>query len=348
MNTQRCMSDADLGRLWEGDVTPQERQGLEQHIQSCPDCSARWQRMSDGAQYVADLFSKAASQARAAGGCLSADVLTGYVNQTLEPEDRLLAERHLADCHNCRDALAGEFAAAYETEGDTWWSQYVGEQILGLLARLPEGEIDGILEMLNTAPAPSVQSQTVIRLSVFEPAESQATRLAAATGEGIWEQRLHQDEPPFDFHVVQIGEQVRVSVRPAGAEAGHEDCLGSLQFMAADRCLCTRVILIEKGEGRCILEPHQARAIQPEQADLVIRFVPAATLAELSSMGSEAYRPMLEELLRHNEPQMRQSAIAVAARIYGPQAESLIRPLLDDPDDTVRSAAGKALGRFPR
>ena len=98
MNTHKCISDSDLGRLLEGDVTQQDRLALQQHIEACPDCKTRWQRVSAAVQHMETALSEAVSEAQAAGPCLSEDMLCGFIGQALDPEDRGTAEAHLSGC----------------------------------------------------------------------------------------------------------------------------------------------------------------------------------------------------------------------------------------------------------
>ncbi|MCK4794074.1 MAG: HEAT repeat domain-containing protein [Desulfobacteraceae bacterium] len=52
--------------------------------------------------------------------------------------------------------------------------------------------------------------------------------------------------------------------------------------------------------------------------------------------------------MRHEEPKIRCATVEVIARICGPQAQSLIKPLADDGDETIRQAVKKALAQFPQ
>lgn len=347
MNTQKCISDADFARLWEDDVTPQEKQALQQHIEICPDCRTRWQQMSAGAQHVETLLFETARKARMKGECSSDDLLAGFIDETLGPEKRYTVEDHLAKCSRCREALAEKFTDAYEKEGDTWWSQYVAHQILGLLVQVPD-RIDRFLEDLNVTVALPVQTEAIIKLPMLEPGHSEARCLAAATGEGYFVQTVRQDKPAFEFELVQFGEQVRISVRSLGDDSPYKNCLARLELFEGDLCRCSRIILIDKGEGECVLEPEEARGVRPQHENLAMKLVPIVTLDQLASAGSEAYMPILGKLLRHEEPKIRCATVEVIARICGPQAHSLIKPLADDEDETVRQAVKKALNQFPQ
>lgn len=347
MNTQKCISDADLARLWEGDVTPQEKQTLEQHIEICLDCGIRWQQMSAGAQHVETLLFQTARKARMKGECLSDDLLAGFIDETLGPEKRYTVEDHLAKCSRCREALAEKFTDAYIKEGDTWWAQYVAHQILGLLVQVPD-QIDRLLEDLNVTVALRVQSEAIIKVQMLEPAHSEARRLAAVTGEAFFVQTLRQEKPAFEFELVQFGEQVRISARSLGDDSPYKNCLARLELFEGDLCRSSRIILIDKGESECILEPEEARGVRPQQENLVMKLVPIVTLDQLASAGSDAYMPILGKLLRHEEPKIRCATVEVIARICGPQAQSLIKPLADDEDETVRQTAKKALNQFPQ
>jgi len=348
MNTQKCISDADLARLWEGGVTTEEKQALQQHIEICSDCRARWQQMSAGAQHVETLLFEAVKKARIVGGCLSEDLLAGFINQTIDPGKRSIVEGHLAKCPSCQCALADKFTDAYAKDGNTWWSEYVGRQILGLLAELSDEEINHVLEDLNAAPAPPVQSEAIIRLPILEPVESEARRLAAATGEGFSVQTLRQEDPGFEFELAQFGEQLRITASPLQKDSPYANCLARLKVLEKDVCQWTEVILIDKGEGKCVLEPEQTRRLRPKQAHLTLRLEPIVTLEQLAAAGTQAYMPILKRLLKHEDRKIRSAAIKVAARIYGPEANSLIEPLANDEDEVVRETVKDALSQFPK
>ena len=345
MNTQKCISDADLGRLWEGDVTAQDRQALQQHIEACPDCKDRWQRMSAGAQHVETLLFETADKTQMVGGCLSEDLLTGFIDEDLDPTKRCMVEEHLDQCSRCRDALAGKFSDIYAKDGDTWWSQYIGGQILGLLTQLPKEEISDVLEALKVTPALSVRSEAIIELPILEPAESEARRLAAATGEGFSVQTIQQNEPPFEFELVQFGEQVRITARALDEASPYKNCLARLELFERDNCRWSRIILIGKGEGQCVLEPEDVRGLRLQRGHLAMKLEPLVTLNQLASAGSEAYIPILSRLSKHEDPRMRRAAVEVIARICGLQAPVLIESLADDEDEAVRLAVKKALNQ---
>ncbi len=347
MNTQKCISDADLGRLLEDDVTSQEKQTLQQHIDTCPDCKGRWQRMSAGVQHIEAFLSDKAGKALMTGGCLSEEVLTEFIDETLNQEDKQTAEEHLSQCSRCREALADGFSDAYEKNGDTWWSQYVAEQILRLFAEIPD-QIDSLLEDIKTIKEEVTPSLQLIELPIFEPTESDVERLAAATGEGLSEQRLHQNDPPFDFHLVQFGRQLRIGLQTAGEDSTYENCLGRLELYETDTCKYSQAILIEKGQGQCIIEPDDVCVLRPQQGQLAVKFVPIVTLVDLASAGPEVYKPIFAKLLRHKDPRIRRIVVEVVARIYGAQASSLISHLAEDTDGSVRSAVQEVMKRFQK
>jgi hypothetical protein len=298
--------------------------------------------MSTGAEYLGAVFGAGAQEE-----CLSDELLREYADRTLDPVKRGRADVHLAECQSCTDRLAEQLAEVYEREGDSWWSEYVGRQVLGVLVRVPE-EIDGVREALGYPDSVEVKSQQIITLPLLEPSEGVAERLAAATGEGLSEQRLHQDEPPFDFHLVAFGEQLRIGIRPTKKNSPYEECLGRLEVSEEGERRHSEYVLIDKGEGQIVLDPSKVRGLRPERERVTLKFVPVFTLSELAAAGTEAYKPIFVRLLGHEDPQIRRSAVVVVGRIYGPGAASLVRPLADDEDERVRSEVKKVIGRFPQ
>lgn len=340
MTSQNCISDADLARLWDSDVTPQRGQVLQQHIEGCPECRARWQQMSEGARHMESLLDAAW---QASGNCLSDYVLAGFVGGSLDPSARQAAEKHLFDCERCRDALAQRFAGIYEQQGDAWWSTYVAHQIFQLLTLVPE-RVEELLGVLKIAAGEPPESGQTVRLPMFD----RAGKLAASTGDGLSEQRFSQDDPPFEFHLVQFGRQLRIEIRAEGEDSCYATCPGKLEFLEGQICRYFRVVLIEKGQGQCLLEPDEAIAIPLGDRPPEMRFTPLVTLADLETVGAEAYRPILARLLREAEPSVRRAAVEVAARIYGPNVDSLVGHMTEDDDQEVRQAAERALNQFPK
>lgn len=347
MNTQKCISDSELGRLCEGDLTFEEKQALQKHIEACPDCKARWEKVCAGARYLEEMLSKTAGKARGKDECLSDQQLRAFVKQTLAQAERQKVQAHLARCSRCSGALADKFTDAYEEEGESWWSEYAAEQLFGLFARLTDAEIDTIASELKAGPV-SVRPTAVIKLPVLEPVEQEARRLAAATGEGFALQKLRQYEPAFEFELTQFGEQIRITARSQEKTLTYQNCLARLELIEQDTPRFSRVLLIEAGKGQCILQPDQVKLLKLEKGELSLRLSPLITKDQLDAAGSKVYTAILRRLLGHKDPEIRCGAIEVIARICGLEARSLIEPLAEtDKDESVRATAKKALNLIP-
>jgi len=343
MNAQTCLTDADLGRLCEGDVTAKQRGIFERHLEACSKCRARWEQVAAGARYVEGVL----SGAKTAGvriACPSQDLLAGYLDDSLDAAEKRLVKRHLAECQTCQEQVQAVkwLSDAYAEEGGEWWNQYVGEQILQLAADAPE-VLDDILEAANVGEISGIKSEAILRLPILQPAETVPLRMAAGTGEGFSEQVLRQDEPPFEFHVVQFGEQIRVTVRAPDEASPYKNCLARLRLFEGDSCRLSRYILIEDGQGRCTIEAEEARAVRPQKQSLRVDLEPIVGVEQLAAAGGEAYVPILERLLKHGDASLRTHAVEVLARIQGPKAGPLIEPLASDPDETVRAAVRRAM-----
>lgn len=299
---QDCLSDADLNRLWEGDLDDAREEVLQRHLATCRECRHRWERVARGGQYLESLFSN---------------------NPEDSPDDL---------CHQ------------YAREGDAWWSQYVGHQLLGLLAQVPD-ELDALLEMIKAVPLPTPAMQT-IKLPLLEPSESPTQRLAAGTGDGLTEQTLRQEEPPFEFHLVQFGKQLRIDIRSLDETSPYRDCLGRLELLEGTRCLLGRMVLVEEGQSHLNLDPQETATVRPKEALPGVRFIPIVNLAQLEAAGSEGYLPILSKLLQHEDPTIRAGAAMVTDRIMGPQARTLLSPLAEDEDENVRIAVRRVLSSF--
>ena len=347
MNKHNCIPDADFARLCHGDITPDEKKAILEHVEVCAECRENWEQVSAGAQHMQRLMSEAGNKARAALKCLSEDQISQYVARTLDPHRKQIAERHMATCSRCRDAVAAKYVQAYDREGNAWWNRYVEEEILGLLSLLPQAELNEIIDELEKAPSQSDLAGQIIQLPILEPARGEAMRLAAATGKGFSTQTVRQDDPAFEIELVQFGEQLRISIRSLAEGPSQKECLARLNFLEQGHCRLSMVVLIEDGQGRCIVKPDEVRKLKLDKESLSLRVELVDTIAKLAEAGAEAYIPILEKLLRHEDPNIRRSAVAVTVRIRGPQARPLIEALSNDEDESVRSAVKKALDQLP-
>ena len=341
MNTQTCISDADLARLWEGEIPPRRREMFHQHLEACDHCKHRWEQMSAGARQVEALFTIAGEAS--SGECPPLSLMAGYLDDTLDPAEKRMVEEHLARCRRCRaqHVHVRRLSETYAAEGDKWWDKFVGQEVLRLILQAPE-EIDNLLAAVaGDAPAAG-RTQQVIQLPILQSSQG----MAAATGEGFRQQTLHQDEPPFEFELVQFGQQLRITARALGQDPPCKDCLARLHLMEGETPRLSRVIIVEQGEGQCVLEPEEVQAARPQLGDLTVRLEPLVTSAQLSAAGSEAYMPILERLLEHDDPQIRQNTVRVLARVCGPAVCPIIAPLANDADETVRAAVQEILDQF--
>ncbi len=199
VNVRNCISDADLSRLWDGDVTPEERQVLQQHLDTCRNCRDRWEQMAAGAHDIDAVFGIPASSS---DRCLPLDVLAGYLDETLDPAEKTAVDSHLDRCKECREAIERiqQASRAFDFEGDAWWEKYSACQALQLAVHAPE--VARELAELATSSAPSASgSDNVIRLPVLESLEASSRRLGGLAlirwrrrDVEAWLESLHETE----------------------------------------------------------------------------------------------------------------------------------------------------------
>jgi len=270
-----------------------------------------------------------------------------YLDDRLDGTEKQEVEDHLSQCSQCREQVrsADQLAEAYGREGQKWWSQYVGHQVMTLVAKVPEAAEQ--LKAAIHAPTPFVKpSGTPVCLPLLEPSQRATQPLAADTGEGFSEQRIHQHQPPFEFHLVQVGDELHFSARTSNEDSPYENCLARLQLIEAGVTRLSRIILIEQGEGQCTIEPNEAATLRPGLEPLTIQLMPMLTLQQIEEAEAEAYRPILTKLLKHEDPPIRRYAAEVLVRIMGSSARPLVKPLAEDDDENVRKAVARALAQM--
>lgn len=80
------------------------------------------------------------------------------------------------------------------------------------------------------------------------------------------------------------------------------DCLARLVLAEDGALRLSRVIVIERGEGGCILKPGEIATVRPERSPLTPSLPLLVTLDDLTTAGAEAYMPFLQWLLQHGDP----------------------------------------------
>lgn len=342
MNINKCLSDADLNQLCEGNVTAQNREIFKKHIESCLDCSKRWQQVVQGHTILESMLHDARS---GRGKCPSKETLDSFIANRLDPKTAWAIEEHLVHCQRCMDKTAEKFSDAYTELGEDIDSEYAGIELMRLLARIPD-QIDELLDLIRVNETTVSAPADVIKLPILEPEGSASLRLAAATGDGFYEQRLYQKEPPFEFYLIQFGQQIRIEIQDKGKDVAYDHCLGRLKILEADTCKYSEVVHVQNGKAQCVIGPDKVKSLQPQRQDLKVKFEPFLTLKDLTSIGIEAYRPIFARLLEHTDPQFRKAVVETVAMVYGPKAHSLIGHMISDEDESVRKAAKQALNRF--
>jgi hypothetical protein len=82
---------------------PDELIEASRHLQSCADCRGRLKSKVAFAAATRSLLRRLSAEESAAGGHFDFDsTLMGYVEGSLSPDEREVADRHLADCSICR------------------------------------------------------------------------------------------------------------------------------------------------------------------------------------------------------------------------------------------------------
>jgi len=342
MNTHKCLSDADLNQLCEGNVTVQNREIFQKHIESCSDCSKRWQQVERGHKILESMLNDARS---GRGKCPSKETLDSFIAHRLDTKTAWVIEEHLAHCPQCMNTAAEKFSDAYAESGEDMDSAYAGIELMRLLARTPD-QIDELLDLIRVNEITVSTPAEVIKLPILEPAGSASLKLAAATGDGFYEQRLYQKEPPFEFHLVQFGQQIRIEIHDKGNDSANAHCLGRLKILEADICKYSEVVHVQDGKVQCVLGPDKVKSLQPQRQNFQIKFEPFLTLQDLTSIGIEAYRPIFARLLQHTDPQFRKMVVETVAMVYGPKIHSLISHMISDEDESVRKAVKQVLNRF--
>jgi len=276
--------------------------------------------------------------------CPSQETMLSYLGGSLEQVGVQAIDDHLLECRECREhvLLARTFGSTYSGQAEEWWTEYVGREMLHLLAEVPE-IIDEVRTASKAGPLPAVHSEAFADLPLLRSARTAAQRLAAATGEGFHQQVITQEQPPFDFMLQQFGNELRVGIRAHLADSSYGNCLARLEFLEGQACLYSRFVLIENGHGKCVLGSAETRSLRPGEGRLTVRLTPLETLQELSSAGEAACIPILERLIEQDDVRIRACAVQVLARIAGPWARPLLKRLEDDTDEDVRAAVRKAL-----
>ena len=340
-----CLSDSDLVRLRNQDLSELELTAFQKHLSSCPTCSRRWEDYSKDADLVAETLRKPHPRSSVpVGPCLSDDQVAEYVSRVMAAKDTEAVERHLKGCRSCAAQVRSARFFCWEAEhGELIQESSAGPgKLLELVSRAgPSGSMRQALQAGQ--PGPSVLFTEPIRLACLAPKVDAAQRLAAASGEGLSEQVFRRDQPPFEVHLVQFGQELHVTVQVGEAASPYADCLAELRLLQDDRCMLTRIVLVREGLGRCVINPSAIEQARPDRQAVKLSVHPLLTASQLASAGTPAFVPILEQLLDQDDVEIKQAALKMLALIGGPQATALLKRACGDASPPVRATAQEAL-----
>ncbi|MCX6071999.1 MAG: HEAT repeat domain-containing protein [Chloroflexi bacterium] len=340
-----CLSDSDLFRLWNRDVGEKEQATFQGHLASCQACRQRWEEYSADAQLVAETLRKSrAPSSIPVGSCLSEEQVADYVSGVTKIEETQSIDRHLKSCQCCAGLVRSARFFCWQAEhGELLQeSPLAAGKLLELVKRA--GPSEPLRQALRIAqPGPPVRFADPIRLACLVPKIDAAQRLAAATGEGLSEQVFRQDQPPFEVHLVQFGQELRATIRVGEAESPYADCLAEVRLVQDDRCVLSRIVLIQGGLGRCVIDPSSIEQARPESQAVQLVVQPLLTVGQLAAAGTAAFVPILEQLLGQDDVEIKQAALSMLVLIGGPQATALLKRACEDISPQVRAAAQEGL-----
>lgn len=340
-----CLSDSDLVRFRNQDLSGPELTAFQKHLSSCPACSRRWEDYSKDADLVAETLRKPHPRSSAPiGPCLSDEQVAEYVGRVMSAKDTEAVERHLKGCRSCAAQVRSAQFFCWEAEhGGLIQESSVGpEKLLELVSRAgPSGSMRQALRAGQ--PGSPVLFTEPIRLACLASKVDAAQRLAAASGEGLSEQVFRQDQPPFEVHLVQFGQELHVTVQVGEVASPYTDCLAELRLLQDDRCVLTRIVLIREGLGRCVIDPSAIEQARPDRQAVKLAVQPLLTASQLAAAGTPAFVPILEQLLEQDNVEIQQAALKMLALIGGPQATDMLKRACGDASPSVRATAQKAL-----
>ena len=346
-----CFTDSQFVQIWNRDATPEVLAGYQAHLDACNTCRQRWEEFSQKANWLSNRMAvnRQQSERKTAGPCPDPERLAEYTSGVLSATDAQAVEQHLQHCFMCASQVCDVLLDVWEEEHSSSNAEVrtTAASVLWLVSHMPQSP-HWVRSLTSKAPRRLMHFRENIQLPVMMPHAQRAQRLAAASGDGFSEQVIRQTDPPVTIHLTQFGQELRITVRVEPSVSAYTHCLAELKFLEGDLCRLTRVVLIEDGRGRCLIDPDSVLAALPQQQPFQVTLDPILTLEDLETAGTSAFIPILEKLVMQPQPEIRGIAIKLLGQTTDPVARALLQRLSQDPDSQLATWARQALQAKPR
>lgn len=346
MAKHECLSEANMNRLYDGDLSAGERSALEEHLKECSACRERWDEFVQGEELI---MQELAPTEIDTSGCPGEDTLAAYADGLLPQEETTRVREHLEECPVCKQLvlsvrLGTSLWYEHKLEPST---ENLAPGVLDILSRLPDAA-DRVRRWLQAKQQLAVSFMEDVMLPCFEPRPLAAQRLAAETGEGFKRQRLEQPDSPFEVELAQFGREARIIIKAQADEPGLNHCLVELHLIEDDECRLKRSVLVKEGEGRCVLLPDEVEGLRPDAEPFKVEVQPVVTLGQLEDLMVEASVAILSDLVEYPDPFIRRLSVEVLGETGSSQAIPAVAEAKEDSDPEVRRAAGRAEDKLRR
>ncbi|MBI3796679.1 MAG: zf-HC2 domain-containing protein, partial [Deltaproteobacteria bacterium] len=107
-----CPDFSFLSQFFDQELEKQEADKIRQHLETCPECRAKGERLERMEATVRGVLSKSLSRLpppAPSQECLSPEIISGYIQRTLPAEDGARAEKHLQACDACLNEVIEAF-----------------------------------------------------------------------------------------------------------------------------------------------------------------------------------------------------------------------------------------------
>lgn len=333
-----CVPDTLMNRLYEGEVSDEQRAKLEQHIERCASCRERWESFVEGERLLEEALVPKELDTSA---CPDDETLSAYVDGALPSAEMEAIRKHVRHCATCGQAVLAvrDLTATWFEEQEAGAALATGT--LELLARVSD-VAEKVRRWYREEERRVVTFLDEVRLSLFEPCQLAVQRLAAETGEGFDRQTFEQPDSPFKVELVRFGREGRIVVTTTPEAARLKTCLVQVRFLEGEEVKLTRSILVKDGEGQCVLTPEEAEAVRPEEKRFRLEAQALVRLEQLEAQGPEAMVAVLSDLLKDPDPVVRRLSAEMLGKTGSPHALRGVREAKFDPDPEVREAAAGA------
>lgn len=315
--------------LADGDMMPDERERIIEHISSCEECKREMSSVLSFNEKLRRFWSEYLSSK-----CPDEETLFSFLEEKLTGDQLIEVELHLSVCPICRYKVESARESLEEIERlEKAREELVSSLIKRLKKKLGKIDIEKALEGLEKILVPSrlgeelfaflSRSVEVLTYPFKTPLEAPALMPVAAggvkladTGRGFQRKIVAEEGTPFEIELVQFGERFTLNLKTA--DEAYRECLVRYSLLEGTEVRRQKVVLVSEGKAAVRFSEEEIEALRPEKSPLKLNLkvlLKGDVISNLKAEDVVTFLERLQALLLSEDPEIAEATLETLKKI---------------------------------